>query len=98
MMLWVVLFYVDDVAKKVAADADAKVYVVDDDDKEDVMTDLCCPDAGKVPSVSKVLFVDVHHLCDELPRLDVTRGSPWVFNPIFCSVMTTRLLMMVILM
>ena len=36
------------------------------------MTDLCCPDVGKVPrGVSKVLFVDVHHLCDELPPLDV---------------------------
>ena len=36
------------------------------------MTDLCCPDVGKVPKdVSKVLFADVHHLCDELPPLDV---------------------------
>ena len=36
------------------------------------MTDPCCPDVGKVPKdMSKVLFADVHHLCDELPPLDV---------------------------
>ena len=49
-----------------------KVDVVDDDDKEDVMTVLCYLDVGKGPKdVSKVLLVDVHHLCDELPPLDV---------------------------
>ena len=36
------------------------------------MTDLCCLDVGKAPKdVSKVLFADVHRLCDELPPLDV---------------------------
>ena len=36
------------------------------------MTDFCCSDFGKMPKdVSKVLFVDVHDLCDELPPLDV---------------------------
>ena len=31
------------------------------------MTDLCCSDVGKVPrDVSKVLFVDVYHLCDDV--------------------------------
>ena len=59
----VVLLYEKDVAGKVLDDADAKVDVDDDDDKKAVMTDLCCPAVGKVPkNVSKVLFVDVHHL------------------------------------
>ena len=39
----VVLPYVDHVAEKVLADADTKVDVVDDNGKEDMMTDLCCP-------------------------------------------------------
>ena len=36
------------------------------------MTSHCCPDVGKEPrDMSKALFVDVHHLCAELPFLDV---------------------------
>ena len=72
MMFVVALVCVDDAAEQVFDDVDAKVCVVDDDDKEDVMTNIGCADVGKMPrDVSKVFLINVHHLCDDLPPLDV---------------------------